>query len=401
MTPASASADRSSQPAAVGTWPLLAAAWTGVIAAAIGRIVSPGLRGNASDSAVLLWDRAGAITSYALAYFSLVVATRGAYELSRRNKMSIAPRVVAIFAVFVVLALVLPSFVQRLPSIAAVILALTSTAVAITAAFSALRAEHTRAVGICFAFFGLASLVRLGAWQLAVVAGEHASARLYDWSMGIASGAVMLDGLGQLAAAAWLGTRTRYAGQVATTLAGALAFVITWGAAQGVHTGAARWQAVLHTALADAPGLPPPYGLSAMATFLASAAILFSLVALLQRKQPAAITGALSLALLGHGGLDTPLRALVTAAGGMWLMIAVTDERALWRTLLAAREAGSLPPPSPRASAEASAPARAEALAPAPARAAALAPESNDRADGASPGGGGAADVDIRQEPLS
>jgi hypothetical protein len=95
--------------------------------------------------------------------------------------------------------------------------------------------------------------------------------------------------------------------------------------------------AVLHSALADAPGTPPPLGLAAVATFLACCAIFLGLVAVLQRGQVVAVTASLSLALLARGTLDVPVRALAIAAAGHWVLLAMIDDRSMWRTLVAQR----------------------------------------------------------------
>ncbi len=319
-------------------WLLHAAAITAVVAAALARIVAPGLRGNASDTVVFSWDRASAIATYALSVLLMAVAGRGIYELARRPQLPVTSRILSISGVGIVMALVVPSFLKRLPVGPTIVLALAATVVAICAGLNGLRAPHTRAVGVVLAFLGVASLVRLVSWELAVMAGDHASVRLYDWSRSVATAAVVIEGVGQLSAAAWLGTRSRFVGQAMSSIAVGGAFLITWGAAKGVHAGAAPWQAVLHTALADAPGIPPPYALGAIATFLVSASILFALVALLQRRQAVAVTSALALALIARGAFDAPLRALSVVVGGVWLMLAVTDNRAMWRTLATERD---------------------------------------------------------------
>ncbi|MEO6420817.1 MAG: hypothetical protein ABIP39_15500 [Polyangiaceae bacterium] len=321
------------------TWLLRLTAACAVIAAAIGLIIAPGLRGNATEAVVVLWDRAAAISAYALCGLLMVVASRGTYDLAWRTRIPIAARIAAISGSGVVIALVIPSLVRRLPAAPAVVLALGASLVAISAAGTALRAPHTRAVAVALAAFSAAALVRLLAWELAVVAGEHASARLYGWSRGVATAGVGLEAIGQLAGAAWLATRTRYLGQAMSSLALGAAFVITWGAARGVHAGAEPWQAALHTALADAPGTPPPYGLSAIATFLVAASIIFALIALVQPNQAVSVTSSLSLALISRGAFDAPLRALSVVCAGVWIILAVSDERAMWRVLAAEREA--------------------------------------------------------------
>jgi hypothetical protein len=112
------------------------------------------------------------------------------------------------------------------------------------------------------------------------------------------------------------------------------AFALTWGVALGVHSGAAPWNAILHTALADAPGVPPPYGVDALATFLVPASLLLALVAAAQPKQVPAVVTAVALALVSRGLFDAPLRALCAVVAAQWAALACVDERAMWRTLI-------------------------------------------------------------------
>ena len=329
----------SSETALRSTWLLRLTACCAVVAAALGLIVAPGLRGNAPEAVVVLWDRAAAISAYALCGLLVVVASRGTFDLAWRTRIPIAARIASISGSGVVIALVIPSLVRRLPAGPTVVLALGASLVALSASASAIRAPHTRAVAVALAAFSMAALVRLLAWELAVIAGEHASARLYGWSRSVATAGVALEAVAQLAGAAWLATRTRYVGQAMSSLALAAAFVVTWGAARGVHTGAEPWQAALHTALADAPGTPPPYGLSAIATFLVASSIFFALIALLQPNQAVSVTSSLSLALISRGAFDAPLRALSVVCAGVWILLAVSDERGMWRVLAAEREA--------------------------------------------------------------
>ncbi|WP_394823219.1 hypothetical protein [Pendulispora albinea] len=320
------------------TWILRVAAICAVAAAALGRIIAPGLRGNASENVVVFWDRAAAISAYAMSCLLISTLLSGIFELVRRHKIGSGPRIATVIGVGIVITTVLPAFQRRLPMALAMIMAISAIGLAITSGLHAIRAAHTRAVGTVLVFFGVAAFARLIGWELAVMAGDHANARLYGWSRGLATGGVVLEGLGQLVAAAWLGTRTRVLGQILSSVAVAAAFLITWGAARGAQPGADVWQAVLHTSLGEAAGAPPSYGLSAIATFLVSASILFALVAVLQRGQVVAITSALALALIGRGAYDAPLRALAAAAAAVWMMLALTDDRAMWRSLLAERE---------------------------------------------------------------
>jgi|GEM_PF-1302696 len=331
-------------PAPPATWLVRIAAGLAVTSAALSRLVAPGLRGNAGEGVVVFWDRAAAIAATAMCCFVLAAAVGGVYELARRQRLAPFAKMATVCGVAIVVALVLPSVGRRLPVVPTLILAIAASAVAACGAGYGLRAPHTRAVAVVLGAFALAALTRLVAWELAVVAGDHASERLYGWSRGVATIGVLIETAGQLVAAAWLGTRTRYVGQLLSTLAVGVAFLITWGAAQGVHGGADPWEAILHTALADAAGLPPPYGLSAIATFLVSSSVLFALLALAQRRQIPAVTSALALALVARGAFDAPLRGLSAVAAGVWLMLAVTDDRAIWKHVLAARAAAPQKP---------------------------------------------------------
>jgi hypothetical protein len=101
-----------------------------------------------------------------------------------------------------------------------------------------------------------------------------------------------------------------------------------------VHAGAWFWQAVLHKALGDAAGIPSPYGLDAVATFLVPASIFLALVAAAQPRQVVAVVTALAFALLSRGAFDAPLRALCVVVAALWASLASSDERAMWRHLI-------------------------------------------------------------------
>jgi hypothetical protein len=133
-----------------------------------------------------------------------------------------------------------------------------SAVAAIAGGYAAAGKPHTRALaGVLFAF-AFAAVARLGAFMMVDAAGERASLQLFALSRGLATAGVLLEAMGQLVAVTWLGTRSKLAGQVGATLALVVALVLTYGVARGVHAEASLWQSVLHTALADAPGVPPP-----------------------------------------------------------------------------------------------------------------------------------------------
>jgi hypothetical protein len=342
--PAAADASGESRAIAPGIAPTLRASWllrsatlVAVLASVLGVLVAPGIPGNATGRIVDLFQQSSDIFAYTTAGLLMALVFMGSYELARAPRISLAPRVLAVGASGLVVALAAPSMRDTLHPVAAIFLAIASTIVALTTAWQGLRTAHTRAVAVIVVAMAVASVFRLGAWELAGAAGERGSTRLYDVAAGIATAGVVLEGLGQLAAAAWLGTRGGVAGRVLSNLAIAGAFIVTWGAARGVHPGAATWQAVLHTALADAAGTPPPLGLSAVATFLACCAIFLAAVAITMRGQMVAVVAALALTLLSRGSFDVPIHALAIVAAGHWLLLATTDDRSMWKSLIAAR----------------------------------------------------------------
>jgi len=319
-------------------WLLIAASLTACVASVFGVLVAPGMPGNATGPTVDWCQHLSDVFAYATAGLLMAVIFRGAYELARAPRLPLAPRIVAVSAAGLVVALAAPAMRDKLHPVASIFLAIAASMIGLTTGWQGMRVPHTRAVGAVLIAMSLAACVRIGAWELAATAGDRGSTRMYDLASGMASVGVVLEGLGQLAAAAWLGTRGNLAGRVLSNVAIAAAFVVTWGAARGVHPGASTWMAVLHSALADAPGTPAPLGLSAVATFLACCAIFLGLVAVLQRGQVVAVTASLSLALLARGTLDVPVRALAIAAAGHWVLLAMTDDRSMWRSLVVQRE---------------------------------------------------------------
>jgi hypothetical protein len=323
-------------PGIAAGWLLRAAAFTAVGAGAIAAIVAPGLRGLASQAVVDRSELASASLAYFLTLLLVLLVLWGAIELVRAHGLKTVVRVALIAAPGIVVAVSSWGIRERIPAACAVVIAAATTVAAIAGAYTAARAPHTRALaGVLFAL-AFAAIARLGAWELAAVASERASMQYYDWSRGFATMGVLFEAFAQLLAVTWLWTRSKLVGQVGTALALAGAVVLTWGVARGVHSTAAPWQTMLHTALADAPGLPPPYldSMAGLATFLVPASLLLALVSAAQPNQVLALVATMALALVSRGSFDAPLRALCAVAAAQWAALACEDERAMWRTLI-------------------------------------------------------------------
>jgi hypothetical protein len=325
-----------SSPGIAAGWLLRATALAAVVAGAMGVIVAPGIRGNAGETVVDWVDRGAATSSYFLLLSLLTIVGWGALELVRDHEADAAPRFLMVGSTAGVVALVVLGVIlrDRRAEATTLLQAGSATVCAIAGAYAAARAPHTRAAAGVLIALAFASIVRLGAWELAKSASERADVLSYSISRGLATGGILLEAAAQLVAVTWLGTRSKLTGQVGSSAALVFACVLTWGVAKGVHSGAEPWQAMLHTALADAPGIPPPFGLQAIATFLVPASLLLALVSAAQPQQVVPMVAAVALALVSRGALDAPLRALCIVAAAQWAALAAADERAMWRTLI-------------------------------------------------------------------
>jgi hypothetical protein len=324
-----------SSPGMSAGWLLRVTAFAAVAAGVTGLIVAPGVRGNANETVVVAADRAAAALAYFLVALLVALVAWGATELVlRAHSIGVPSRIALVVAGVAVVFLSASGLFDRLAPGQAVLVAAAAIVAVIAGAVVSARAPHTRAMsGVLFAL-AFAAIARLAAWELAMAASERASVQLYGVSRGFATAGVMFEAVSQLVAVTWLGTRSKLAGQVGSSAALVGAFVITWGVARGIHSDASLWQAMLHTALADAPGVPPPFGLDAVATFLVPASLLLACVSAAQPRQVVALMATLSLGLMSRGSFDAPLRALCAVAAAQWAALAGTDERAMWRALI-------------------------------------------------------------------
>jgi hypothetical protein len=310
-----------------------------VAATILGVIVAPGLHGNATDAVVNLWDRVASVFAYAMAILACAGIVLSTIDLigSRRAETFPGAVVVAGSSLLVVLLVVAVARAYALPDAppqvqVTLLVTVVSSAVASTAAGLAARRPHTRALALLLTLFALATLVRLAAWELATLGGERANAGLYATSRALSTVGVVIEGLGQLGAAIWIGTRGR-GGLAASSLAAIGAFAVTWGAALGARPDAPPVAAALHSSLAAVSSLPAPYALSGAASFLTVSAVLLGAAALTQVAQPATIAAAFALALVSRGAFDAPLRAIAIVVAAQWALVSAFDDKMLWAAL--------------------------------------------------------------------
>lgn len=332
-------------------WLLRTCAIVSVVASLVGVLVVPGIHGTFSEAVVVRLDRVSLILSYAMGVLLILASVLGAWDLGRASAIPIAARIGAISSGIIVIGLFLPACATRLPPVASALLVLASSMVSLLGALVGSRAPHTRAAALALGFFGFAALLRLVAWHLANYAAVRASMGTWDFARGVATIGLVLEAGGQMVGAAWLGARARIKGQLSSFIALATAFFIVWARARGGSEGAASWQAMLHLSLSDAGGNPRVFGGLGIPTFLSVAALTLAGAVCAQWSLPAAVTTALALALVSHGGLDVPLRALAAAAASVWVMVTMTDQRAMWRALGAPKKETRASEQAPKAEA--------------------------------------------------
>jgi hypothetical protein len=214
--------------------------------------------------------------------------------------------------------------------------------IALVGGVSALRPAHTRAVGAVVAVLAIAGVLRPIAWEASAFANVRGSPGLLDVGAWTAAGAVVAQGAALLFAAAWLATRSLWRGRVLANAAVIASFALTYLAVRGGGGGPeSEVLAALRNALAQtaSAALPLPYGFATIAAFLMPASVLLAVVALVQRPQPATLLVPLALALVSNGTFDVPLQALAAVAATAWLMLGMTDDRALWSSIARGRRA--------------------------------------------------------------
>ena len=326
---------------------LILTAIVGLLAKTLGILVAPGMRGIASQKAMVAAEIATAALGYVFAALLVALVCGGSFELARVRRIGVPVRGTAVAISGLVVALASPSVVQRLHAPAAVSLAVVAAIVVAVGGVATARSAQTRILGAVLAMSALSGIVRPIAWIVATLAGERASLSLYHFARGLSTAAVAIQALATLLAAAWLGTRSKWRGRMLANGAIVLAFVITYLAARETDAPPSSIEAVLRGSLAQAAGVPSPYALASIAAFLVPASILLGGVALLQRGQPAAVVSALALVLVSQGAFDIPLQALAAVAATQWALLAMVDERSMWTALSLERPAASVAPASP------------------------------------------------------
>lgn len=254
-------------PRVASAWLLRTSAFAAALAGIVGVLVAPGVRGNTGEPTVIVVDWASATLDAFLMGALMALWLDATLELMRTHEIPVAVRIALSGGGAATAALAAMALLEHEhpPAALSLLIASAASVVALAGATSAITAPHTRAVAGVLLAFAFASIARLAAWEMATHAGETANLALFGWSRVFATVGVMLEACGQMIAVVWLSSRGRWAGQLGLSLALFGAVGLTYAVAQGMHSGAALWQAIIHSSLADAPGIPRPYRLDAFA----------------------------------------------------------------------------------------------------------------------------------------
>lgn len=356
------------QPPSVG-WAagaLVLTASIGIVAKIAGVLVAPGVRGVASQETVDFVENGSAALAYTFAALLVGLVCAASFELARARRVPLWARGTVVAVSGLVVALVSPSVVTRLQVVPALALAIVTGLLVLLGGVAALRAAHTRALGVILAMLAVAGLLRPIAWEALAIAQDRASMAAFTFGRVVGAFAVVLHALAVLVAATWVGTRDRaqggasagrgWRGRVLANAAIILGFVVTYLAARETEGAPLATFAVLRTALAHAPGASLPWGIGAIAQFLVPASVLLAVAALVSGARTKAVVVSLSLALLSSGAFDVPLQSLAIVASAEWALLAMADDRSIWETLAERRDHVAERPAAARPDARVAAP---------------------------------------------
>ncbi|CAN5564557.1 hypothetical protein BH09MYX1_BH09MYX1_21300 [soil metagenome] len=322
---------RMATPLLRSAWLLYAATIVSTIAVVLGGIIAPGVRGVASDKVVSFWQTSSATFVNASGLLLIGLLVLGIFEFLVDTRVSPAAKGAILFGSAGVVMVAALSFVYQMAPAISVLLVGAVALVACVSGSLALRATHTRAGGLILVLLAVSGLLRLVAWRIAVAGATEPGT--YDVARGFETAAVVFEGFAQAGTVVWVGMRGRWVGQLTTPLALAGAFFLVWSAGQGRADGAPQWKMALWGALGWLPP-PEPYAISTLSVFFGVSAPLLALAALIAVRGQGAISAAVALAILSRGAVDVPLRGLLLCAASIWMVLAMVDDRAMWRGLV-------------------------------------------------------------------
>lgn len=300
-------------------------AWLGFVASLFGKNLVPAWYGVGTGRDLFL-DRAGLLADFAIFSFAVLALATTSLQLvhtARERRLVLPYRVVTVALGALVVALVTPALPIRLPDRGLWMTAVSSIAVVFLAASQALRTATTRALGLVLAGLGLAASLHLAALQLST----SPLTKTLLLSRGIASAALVVDGLALAVAFVWLSSRTKKRTSWPTLIALSAASAVFWMARQGA---AAEPEAFVlaHRMVAELSWGPSSFFLPAVKQALELGALALAGAALFVRTEARLLAVALSLLLVARPTADVPLSATALTLAALTVALrAATNAR--------------------------------------------------------------------------
>lgn len=302
-----------------------------VVATVLGRALVPAMRGVVGGEGPWL-DRLEVLSALASQLMLVTLATllvAITFSVLRLTRLPLAYRLGATALAGVVLGLAMPASVARLGPTFSSILALAAIAAAMLGTAQALVAPHTRAAGVLLGLMAIGALTRQVAWGMAIAGGEKAFVRVAMAARGVATGALVIEGIAVGVAMLWLATRQRRIASIGTSVALMIALLGSWIGERIDLVAASPWKLAFARAVNRLVSPPPPLLIgSPVRLFVATLAVSLAAAAVLTRRETPAIVGTLALVLLAGVDADIPLCALSLAVASLAAALAAHDPAA-------------------------------------------------------------------------
>jgi len=302
---------------------------------ALGRL-SPALWGTSAglDRVIATTDVAGGFATYLFAFVGMAATTGALLRTLHAPKLSAFYRFTSVACAAPLVLVLGPACYRPVPPGANIAVAMGSATLAVLAAREAVRAPHTRALGVLLLTAGASAGLHVAASVLAWQAGERALYGLAVFARVLATASVVFDALTVFTAFAWLMTRQEKEAVWLARGAVFIACVVAWTAVGASNSYGGFWPSLASRLLTRQVTSPPAYVWAPLRYVLETSAPLLALAVLLVRRQVPALVGALALLLIARPATDVPLSAVSLALAALFGALASRDDRSLWAVLL-------------------------------------------------------------------
>jgi hypothetical protein len=305
-----------------------------VVATILGRAVGPSIRGVAVGFGRL--GESIEIAGAAISQMFLIVAIVFALSLGTsalRARLPLPLRYGSLAAGGVVVFVTLSAAASRVNGPLSVLIGAASSALAIGAAWDALRVPFARPAAVTLGFIGLGGFARLGAVLLSAGGPSGPVDRFASVARGLSTVELALSGVAMMLALGFIASRTRKMTSPATIVSLGLALIVTRQALIGAADDAGELSVLLARASEALTLKPLPFGPAATRTFIAILSPILATALLTSRALMPALAGALALMFVARGAPDVPLCALALVIASISVTLASRDTRGFWATV--------------------------------------------------------------------